>query len=122
MITSENLHNIKIMQNYQVTFINLSMNLYINNVLFKKVNKIKSSQEYILYKNKHSYFNFSKNKDILIIDDKNSIIFKYRNMPFLKYINYKHFDEKTSVIVLPLNTSLNLKIGDVLVFESEHII
>ena len=53
------------MQNYQVTFINLSMNLYINNVLFKKVNKIKSSQEYILYKNKHSYFNFSKNKDIL---------------------------------------------------------
>lgn len=43
-------------------------------------------------------------------------------MPFLKYINYKHFDEKTSVIVLPLNTSLNLKIGDVLVFESEHII
>ena len=110
------------MQNYQVTFINLSMNLYINNVLFKKVNKIKSSQEYILYKNKHSYFNLSKNKDILIIDDKNSIIFKYRNMPFLKYINYKHFDEKTSVIVLPLNTSLNLKIGDVLVFESEHII
>ena len=110
------------MQNYQVTFINLSMNLYINNVLFKKVNKIKSSQEYILYKNKHSYFNFLKNKDILIIDDKNSIIFKYRNMPFLKYINYKHFDEKTSVIVLPLNTSLNLKIGDVLVFESEHII
>ena len=110
------------MQNYQVTFINLSMNLYINNVLFKKVNKIKSSQEYILSKNKHSYFNFSKNKDILIIDDKNSIIFKYRNMPFLKYINYKHFDEKTSVIVLPLNTSLNLKIGDVLVFESEHII
>lgn len=110
------------MQNYQVTFINLSMNLYINNVLFKKVNKIKSSQEYILYKNKHSYFNFSKNKDILIIDDKNSIIFKYRNMPFLKYINYKHFDEKTSVIVLPFNTSLNLKIGDVLVFESEHII
>lgn len=110
------------MQNYQVTFINLSMNLYINNVLFKKVNKIKTSQEYILYKNKHSYFNFLKNKDILIIDDKNSIIFKYRNMPFLKYINYKHFDEKTSVIVLPLNTSLNLKIGDVLVFESEHII
>ena len=110
------------MQNYQVTFINLSMNLYINNILFKKVNKIKSSLEYIFYKNKHSYFNFSKNKDILIIDDKNSIIFKYRNMPFLKYINYKHFDEKTSVIVLPLNTSLNLKIGDVLVFESEHII
>ena len=110
------------MQNYQVTFINLSMNLYINNVLFKKVNKIKSSLEYILYKNKHSYFNFLKNIDMLIIDEKNSIIFKYRNMPFLKYINYKHFDEKTSVIVLPLNTSLNLKIGDVLVFESEHVI
>ncbi len=98
------------------------MNLLINGNLFKKANKIKTSKDYILYKNKHSYFNFSKNKDILIIDDKNSIIFKYRNMPFLKYINYKHFDKKTSVIVLPLNTSLNLKIGDVLVFESEHII
>ena len=110
------------MQNYQVTFINLSMNLYINNVLFKKVNKIKSSLEYILYKNKHAYVNVAKKKDILIIEDKKSIICKYRNMPFLKYVNYKHFDEKTSVIVLPLNTSLNLKIGDVLVFESEHII
>ena len=110
------------MQNYQVTFINLNMNLYINNISLKKVKRIKASLEYIMYKNKHSYFNFSKNKDILIIDDKNSIIFKYRNMPFLKYINYKHLNEKTSVIVLPLNTSLNLKIGDVLVFESEHII
>lgn len=110
------------MQNYQVTFINLNMNLYINNILFKKVKRIKTDEEYILYKNKHSYFNFLKNIDILMIDDKNSIVFKYRNMPFLKYINYKHFNEKTSVIVLPLNTSLNLKIGDVLVFESEHII
>ena len=110
------------MQNYQVTFINLNMNLYINNILFKKVKRIKTSLEYILYKNKHSYFNFLKNIDILMIDDKNSIVFKYRNMPFLKYISYKHFNEKTSVIVLPLNTSLNLKIGDVLVFESEHII
>ena len=71
------------------------MNLLINGNLFKKANKIKTSKDYILYKNKHSYFNFSKNKD---------------------------FDKKTSVIVLPLNTSLNLKIGDVLVFESEHII
>ena len=110
------------MQNYQVTFINLSMNLYINNVLFKKTNKIKSSEEYILYKNKHSYFNFFKNIDILIIDNKNSIIFIYRNMPFLKYINCNVFNEKTSVIILPLNTSLNLKIGDVLIFESKHII
>lgn len=110
------------MQNFQVTFINLNMNLYINNILFKKVKRIKTDEEYILYKNKHSYFNFLKNIDILMIDDKNSIVFKYRNMPFLKYINYKHFNEKTSVIVLPLNTSLNLKIGDVLVFESEHII
>ncbi len=110
------------MQNYQVTFINLNMNLYINNILFKKVKRIKTDEEYILYKNKHSYFNFLKNIDILMIDDKNSIVFKYRNMPFLKYISYKHFNEKTSVIVLPLNTSLNLKIGDVLVFESEHII
>lgn len=110
------------MQNYQVTFINLSMNLYINNVLFKKTNKIKSSEEYILYKNKHSYFNFFKNIDILIIDNKNSIIFIYRNMPFLKYINCNVSNEKTSVIVLPLNTSLNLKIGDVLIFKSEHII
>ena len=98
------------------------MNLLINNAIFKPVNKIVSSKEYIFYKHKHFYFNLLKNVDVLLIDDKNSIVFKYRNMPILKSINCNIINKKTSVIVLPVNTSLNLKIGDVLVFESEHII
>lgn len=69
----------------------------------------------------HTYL-MNDNIDVLFIDNRNSVIYKYLNMP--KNRTFKVYEDinKTSVLELPKNTSKNIRIGDVLTFESEHII
>lgn len=69
----------------------------------------------------HTFFMLD-NIDVLFLNNKNSVIYKYENMP--KNRTFKVYEDinKTSVLELPKNTSKNIRIGDVLVFESEHII
>ena len=69
----------------------------------------------------HTFF-VNDNIDILFLDNRNSIIYKYQNMPPFRTIKLYEDNKKTSVLELPKNTSNSLKIGDVLTFEDKHII
>ena len=99
------------------------MNLILNNTIYKKTKHAPSSNQYKILKKRNKYFKFSKvDVDVLIIDARNVILSKYLNMPRFKEISTPNNYKKTSVIILPKNTSYGLKIGDILVFESEHVI
>lgn len=88
--------------------------------IIKNNEKIKALH---FFKNRNFYTTlFSGNIDVLAINSKNAVVFKYVNMPRFKTISIDKEIEKTSIIVLPLNASLGINIGDVLVFESEHVI
>ena len=69
----------------------------------------------------HTYF-IKDNIDILILNNKNAVIYKYQNFPKNKIICVKEAKKKTSFLILPKNTSQNIKISDVLTFENENII
>lgn len=60
--------------------------------------------------------------DVLFLNEKNVVIYKYQNMPHNRTFKVYEDINKTSVLELPKNTSQKVRIGDVLVFESEHII
>lgn len=102
------------------------MNIIINNKSYKVVSirhifKFKNNNECIILKNKSSFNTFLQgNIDILVIDETGKIQFKYVNIPRFKIINLEK--EKTSILFLPKNASLGLKIGDTLTFEGKHII
>lgn len=104
------------------------MNIIINNeaykvVSFHKILTFKKNKECILIKGKNKFNTFfQKNIDLLVINSKNAVIFRYQNMPWGKSIKVDNEKEKTSILVLPKDTSKKVKIGDVLTFESEHII
>ena len=84
------------------------------------IDKIKyRNKEIKLYKNKTIFNTFLSNKnDYLVINSKNAITHIYRNIPKYKIINTYEEKENTSILVLPNNTSINLKIGDVLNFNN----
>ena len=76
-----------------------------------------------IIKNKKKYFKFSKKEyDCLIINDRHTILSKYLNMPRFKYLQTDNDKKKTSILIIPKNTSYVLKIGDVLTLEGKHII
>ena len=84
------------------------------------IDKIKyRNKEIKLYKNKTIFNTFLSNKnDYLVINSKNAITHIYRNIPKYKIINTYEEKENTSILVLPNNTSINIKIGDVLNFNN----
>ncbi len=84
------------------------------------IDKIKyHNKEIKLYKNKTIFNTFLSNKnDYLVINSKNAITHIYRNIPKYKIINTYEEKENTSILVLPNNTSINIKIGDVLNFNN----
>ena len=43
-------------------------------------------------------------------------------MPRFKYLQTDNDKKKTSILIIPKNTSYGLKIGDVLTLEGKHII
>ena len=69
-----------------------------------------------IYRNKNSFNTFfSNNNDYIIINNKNNaILYIYRNLPKYKYIKVMEDNKNTSILVLPKDTSIVLKIGDVL--------
>lgn len=75
----------------------------------------------ILFKNTNSIHTFfmKENIDIIGLNDKNEIIYKAINIPKNKIIVINNSIKNTSVLELPSNTSINLKIGDKLSFISK---
>lgn len=104
------------------------MNVIINNKSYKVVSireffKFKNNDECIILKRKNSFNTFLQgNIDILVIDENNQVQYKYVNISWFKTINLDLEKEKTSILFLPKNASLGLKIGNILTFESKHII
>ena len=70
-----------------------------------------------IYRNKNSFNTFfSNNNDYIVINNKNNaILYIYRNLPKYKYIKVIENNKNTSILVLPKNTSIGLKIGDVII-------
>ena len=69
----------------------------------------------------HTFFMY-ENIDVLFLDEKNMIMYKYVAMPPKRTFKVYENINKTSVLELPQNASKALKIGDILTFENEHII
>lgn len=60
--------------------------------------------------------------DVLFLDNRNSVLYKYENMPPKRDFKVYEDIKKTNVLELPKNTSKNIHIGEILFFEREHII
>ena len=69
----------------------------------------------------HTFF-MKENIDVIFLNNKNVVIYKYENMPPFRTFKVYEDIKTTSVLELPKNTSCSLKIGDILTFEDEHII
>ena len=69
-----------------------------------------------IYRNKNNFNTFfNNNNDYIIINNKNNaILYIYRNLPKYKYIKVMEENKNTSILVLPKDTSIGLKIGDVI--------
>lgn len=69
-----------------------------------------------IYRNKNRFNTFfNNNNDYIIINNKNNaILYIYRNLPKYKYIKVMEENKNTSILLLPKNTSIGLKIGDVI--------
>ncbi len=95
--------------------------------IFKKIFGLvykNSLNEGILHKNTNYITTYlSKTSvDILALNEKNYVIFKYQNAPSNKIIEVKNNKKNTNILVLPKNTSDIIKIGDALSFIDENII
>lgn len=69
----------------------------------------------------HTFF-MKEAIDVIGLNEKNEIIFKEQNVKPNKIIRIHRHIKNTSVLELPKNTSKDLKIGEQLLFEFEHII
>lgn len=103
---------------------NRKIKVVVANTLLKKLkgltNKKNIKKGLLIPKANHIHtFFMLDNIDVLFINNKNAVIYKYQNMPPRR--TFKVFEDitKTSVLELPKNTSQNIRIGDVLSFENE---
>ncbi|MBE6140936.1 MAG: hypothetical protein E7172_05355 [Firmicutes bacterium] len=69
--------------------------------------------------NKIHTFGMQMNIDIIALDERNCVLFKYQNMSPNKMIVIEENIKKTSILELPANTSQKIYIGDILTFEFE---
>lgn len=60
--------------------------------------------------------------DIIAINEKNVVIFKYLNTPKNKLIEVINDKESTNILICPKNSTKNIKIGETLTFINEDII
>ncbi len=111
------------------------MNLFLNNkkislkIALKRKDKIKNLWQYkklkglyIPFSNKINTYFRNNNIDILFLNNKNAILYIYQNIIPNKIINVNEDKYNTNILILPPNSSENLKIGDILTFEFEDII
>lgn len=69
----------------------------------------------------HTFF-MKEAIDVIGLNENNEIIFIERNCTKNKIIKINHQLKKTSILELPKNTCLNLKIGEGLFFEFKDVI
>lgn len=99
------------------------MDITIEKANYKNFLKFKKNNKCIIFNNLNYYNSFLLgNIDCIFLDENNVVLLKYLNMPSFKTIKCDYPKEKTSVLIMPQNTSFGIKIGDTLSFESEHII
>ncbi len=101
---------------YDVTVINNPIKRFIN--LFNK----KNFNNTYLYKKSNIIHTFlcKTNLDVLGLNNKDTVIYKYQNAPINKVIEIKNEQKNTNILVLPKNISKNIKINDVLTFINEY--
>lgn len=75
----------------------------------------------ILFKHTSSIHTFfmKENIDVIAIDNHNKVIYKAINIPKNKILTIHNKTKNTSILELPANTSIKVKIGDYLSFISE---
>lgn len=67
----------------------------------------------------HTYF-FKTNIDIIGLNEKNVVIFKYLNTPKNKFIEINNDKLNTNILLLPNNSTRKIRINDVLSFIDEY--
>lgn len=67
-------------------------------------------------------FGMKDNIDLIFLNEKKAVMYIFQNLKANKIIQVNEDINKTSALELPKNTSLNLKIGDILTFEFEDVI
>lgn len=60
--------------------------------------------------------------DILFIDSFGRVLYKYENMPVNRTFKIYEEEENIHCLVLPINSTKGIYIGNVLCFECEHVI
>ncbi len=105
----------------------VSYDLKINDTFFKRLFSLfgkKNFNNAYIYQNENKVHTFFTNTlvDIIAIDKKNAVIFKYQNTPKNKIIEVMNEKENTDILILPPNSTKTLKIGDFLTFVNEDII
>lgn len=65
----------------------------------------------------HTYF-MKENIDIIGLDENNEVIYKYENLDKNRIIKINNDIKKTSILELPANSSKKIRIGTILIFES----
>lgn len=69
----------------------------------------------------HTFF-MKENIDIVGLNEENQVIYIYRNLPKNQIVRIKNDVKKTSILELPKDTSKEITMGSILLFEDEDII
>lgn len=69
----------------------------------------------------HTYF-MKENIDILGLNNKNVVIYKYENLSPNKIITIYNDINNTNILELPFNSTKKVRIGDILTFKNKNII
>jgi len=69
----------------------------------------------------HTFF-MKENIDIVGLNEENQVIYIYRNLPKNQIVRIKNDIKKTSILELPKDTSKEITMGSILLFEDEDII
>lgn len=64
----------------------------------------------------HTFF-MKENIDVIGLNDKNQVIYIYRDVPKNKIVKISEDAKKTSILELPKNTSQKIYVGSILKFE-----
>ena len=66
----------------------------------------------------HTYF-MKENIDIIGLDENNEVIYKYENLDKNRIIKVTNPISQTSILELPANSTTEIKIGTILIFNEE---
>ncbi len=110
LIIADDYYNIEVINNKISKFFYLMKKQdFYNGVYFPKCNNI------------HTFF-LKDEIDIVGLDNKNVVIYKYQDVPKNKIIEIHNPKKNTNILVLPKNISKIIKINDILSLEGENII